>query len=102
MNMTFVQPISEEIFRKKYMINGETSPDQVFGEVADEISSIENGDIREKVREEFFTALNSGELIPGGRILANARPYSKLKNYNNCYTIDIEDSMEGIYNSLKE
>lgn len=98
--MTWEQPISEEIFRAKYMINGETDPDQVFRAVAREVASPEKD--REKWEEIFHREIVEERLVPAGRILANARPDSPMKNYNNCFTIDIEDSMEKIYDSLKE
>lgn len=102
--MQFRQPISEEIFRAKYMINGESDPAEVFKYVAEEISSVEDETKRSKVRDEFYRILDSGLFMPGGRILANARPFinEKSKNYNNCFTIDVEDSMEGIYYSVYE
>jgi ribonucleoside-diphosphate reductase alpha chain len=102
--MTFQQGISRELFTQKYMINGETDPEQVFKDIATEIASVENPKIRAQIRERFYDILNSGKFIPGGRIMANARPYvnPKSKNYNNCFTIDIEDSMEGIYGAVHE
>ena len=100
--MEFEQKISEEIFRRKYMINGEKDVDQVFMDVAEEISEAEAADKKQIIKQKFFEEMSSGRFIPGGRILANARIYSKMKNYNNCFTIDIEDSMEGIYGSLRE
>ena len=102
--MQFKQPVSEEIFRAKYMINGETDPAEVFKKVAEEISSVEDITIRDEVQKQFYRILNDGLFMPGGRILANARPgaHEKAKNYNNCFTIDIEDSMEGIYSSVYE
>ena len=100
--MEFEQKISEEIFRRKYMINGEKDVDQVFMDVAEEISEAEAADKKQIIKQKFFEEMSSGRFIPGGRILANARVYSKMKNYNNCFTIDIEDSMEGIYGSLRE
>jgi ribonucleoside-diphosphate reductase alpha chain len=84
------------------MLNGESGPEEVFKKISEEIASVENIDMRKKIENEFFQVLSSGKLIPAGRILANARPESAMKNYNNCFTIDIEDSMEGIYESLKE
>jgi ribonucleoside-diphosphate reductase alpha chain len=96
------QEICSEVFRKKYMLHGEQSIEEVFAGVADEISSPENAGIRAQVRESFYKEMISGRFIPAGRILANARPSSSMKNYNNCFTIDIEDSMESIYDSLKE
>lgn len=98
--MIWDQLISEEIFRKKYCLAGESTAEEVFRGVSEEVSSKEED--RDKWRQVFYEELDSGRLLPGGRILANARPTSRLKNYNNCFTIDIEDSMEGIYNSLYE
>jgi ribonucleoside-diphosphate reductase alpha chain len=94
------QPLCEEIFRTKYMLNGESSPVDVLKGVAREVASVEKD--KELWEERFLKEILSGRLIPAGRILANARPESTMKNYNNCFTIDIEDSMEKIYDSLKE
>lgn len=94
------QSISREIFEAKYCLRNEKSPEEVFRLIAEETSSVERE--QQKWSDAFFGELASGRLIPAGRILANARPDSPMKNYNNCFTIDIEDSMEGIYESLKE
>jgi len=96
------QKLSEEIFHAKYMLHGEKTPEDVFRGIAREIASPEQKENRKKTEELFYEQLLSGKLIPAGRILANARPDSPMKNYNNCFTIDIEDSMIGIYDSLKE
>ncbi len=96
------QPLCEEIFRSKYMLHGETKPEDVFTGIAREIAAAEKKEKRAAVEALFLEQLLSGKLIPAGRILANARPDSPMKNYNNCFTIDIEDSMDGIYDSLKE
>ncbi|MBF9015680.1 MULTISPECIES: adenosylcobalamin-dependent ribonucleoside-diphosphate reductase [unclassified Oceanispirochaeta] len=96
------QKLSEEIFKAKYMLHGEKTPEEVFKGISKEIASTEKADKKKKIEEEIFEQLTSGKLIPAGRILANARPESPMKNYNNCFTIDVEDSMEGIYDSLKE
>lgn len=101
-NYKWMQKLSGEIFRKKYMLNGESGPEEVFKKISQEISSVEVDEKREAVEKEFYKVLSEGKLIPAGRILANARPDSPMKNYNNCFTIDIDDSMEGIYDSLKE
>jgi len=97
------QKISKEIFEQKYCLWGETSAEEVFRGIAREIASVEATEtIRNQWEGAFFEELESGRLQPAGRILANARPKSPIKNYNNCFTIDIEDSLEGIYDSLKE
>lgn len=99
---TFQQAICEEIFVRKYMLHNEKSPEEVFQKVAMEIASAEISSLREEYTKRFFEEMISGRLIPAGRILANARPESPMKNYNNCFTIDVEDSLEGIYQSLAE
>lgn len=92
-----------EIFTQKYCLAGERSAEEVFAGVAKEIASAETTEeSRARWEAVFYDELVSGRLQPAGRILANARPASPMKNYNNCFTIDIEDSLEGIYDSLKE
>ena len=102
--MTFLQNISRELFVQKYMINGETDPDQVFHDIAEELARPEKLQVRLQTQADFERIMTEGFFIPGGRILANARIYthSKSRNYNNCFTIDIEDSMEGIYGAVYE
>lgn len=102
MGWKWLQDVSREIFEKKYMLHGEKSVEEVFRGIASEIASPESSSERKRIEERFFTALIEGRLIPAGRILANARLKSPMKNYNNCFTIDIEDSMDGIYDALKE
>ena len=85
------------------MINGETSPDDVFHGVAKEVASAEkNKELKTFWENEFYNSMFSGKFIPGGRILANARPNATLKQYNNCFVIPMEDSMEGIYEALRQ
>ena len=98
----FKQPISQEIFEKKYMLHGESSPAEVFKGVAEEIASAESTEKEAETAELFYEEIIEGRFIPAGRILANARPDSPMKNYNNCFTIDVEDSLEDIYKSLQE
>ena len=100
--MMFSQSISEEIFRQKYMINGEKTPEDVFRGVATEIAMAEKPKVRAQWEHEFLDIMEKGLFIPGGRILANARPDSKMKYYNNCYTIAVGDSMEGIFGALHD
>lgn len=99
---SWMQKISGEIFRTKYMLHNESSESEVFKQIAAEIASAEKGEKKQEWEEKFYEEISTGRLIPAGRILANARPDSPMKNYNNCFTIDIQDSMEGIYDSLKE
>jgi len=98
-----MQPISQEIFEKKYMINDDRSPEEVLSQVAETIATAEKTKVkREEWAQKFTDEIISGRLIPAGRILANARINARMPYYNNCYTIGIKDSIEGIYESLKE
>jgi ribonucleoside-diphosphate reductase alpha chain len=98
--MDWVQNICKEIFQKKYMQHGESNENEVFDLIAKEVSSTEKN--RSLWKNKFYDIMSKRLFIPAGRILANARPNSKLKNYNNCFTIDIEDSMESITQSVKD
>ncbi len=98
----FKQAVCREIFSRKYMLHEEQTPQEVFREVAIEISSPEPKELQDEFTEKFYSEIVSGRFIPAGRILANARSYSPMKNYNNCFTIDVEDSLESIYTSLAE
>lgn len=95
------QRISEEIFNMKYNLHNENSIEDIFKSISQEIASCETLN-RDKIENEFYEEMISGKFIPAGRILANARPASRMKNYNNCFTIAIDDSMESIYNALRE
>lgn len=101
--MNWSQPICGEIFKKKYMINGEETPEEVFDQIAAAIASVESPDKVSAIKTQFKQELYSGRLLPAGRILSNARLKNRgIRNLNNCYTIAIEDSMDGIFNALKE
>jgi hypothetical protein len=56
----WLQPISEETFRKKYMINGEDTVDDVLSGVAKEVSSVEKGKKKKVWGKKFHDELISG------------------------------------------
>lgn len=96
MSWKWHQEISKEIFEKKYMLHGEKNIEEVFDLISQEISN------NEEEQNEFYNLLMSGKFIPAGRILANARPNSKIKNYSNCFVIDIEDDMNSITKAIQD
>lgn len=97
------QKLSKEIFQTKYMVNGESSVDEVIDGVSLEIARAEKSakDVI-KYRAIFSEEIKSGRMLPAGRVLANARSNPKMPYYNNCYTIGIEDSMESITKALAD
>jgi len=100
--LNFMQPLSDSLFRQKYMINGEKSSSEVFLGVAKDIALAEKHKDRDKWETIFYEMMAGGYFVPGGRILANARVDTKLRQYNNCFVIPIKDSLHGIYDALKE
>lgn len=99
----FKQQVSEDIFKTKYCLHdGDTDWDKVSFHIAEEVAMAEKHKNRTKWQDIFYQEIVSGRFIPGGRILANARIYSPMKNYSNCFTIGIDDDMESIFNSLTE
>lgn len=96
------QRISSEIFGMKYKFHRENI-EEVFNDVATVVSSAETDEkMKELAKENFYQMMVEEKFIPAGRILANAWPNSPIENYMNCFTIGVDDSMDDIYNSLKE
>ncbi len=68
--MEFAQKISAEIFKQKYMLHGEETPEQVLVGVAQEISSVEKSSkLKSLWSEQFYHAMLDRKFIPAGRIL---------------------------------
>jgi len=98
----FIQNISNEIFEQKYMGPDDESVDSIFKEVSTEIASVESKPIKDSLTALFHEELSTTRFIPGGRIFANARSKKNVHNYINCFTINIEDSIESIADAIKE
>lgn len=99
----FRQNLSKEVFEMKYQIRGERSPEEVFQRVAEEIAEAEKTpELREYWREKFTKSITKGEFIPAGRPLANARVDSPMKQYNNCFVVELNDDMGSITEAIGE
>jgi ribonucleoside-diphosphate reductase alpha chain len=98
---TWKQDISRRIYESKYGLRGE-GIEQAFAEIASVISAPErNRRKRETVATEFHDLMMHNRFIPAGRILANARIHSSVRNFSNCFTIPITDSLDDIYDAVK-
>jgi len=103
MSEYFKQEVCKEIFNKKYCLNGEKNVEEVFKGIAKDIALAETStEAIDKWEDKFYTEMAEQRLFPAGRVLANARVDTKMRYYSNCYTIDAEDSIDGIYNALKD
>ncbi|MEE2658125.1 MAG: adenosylcobalamin-dependent ribonucleoside-diphosphate reductase [Candidatus Latescibacterota bacterium] len=95
--------LAVDVLRSKYLAPGETGPLQVWDRIARAMASVEED--QEYWYDRFFSLLIDFKFIPGGRVMHGAgRDEAQRKpTLSNCYVIPIEeDSLEGIYNCLKE
>ncbi|MEK6916459.1 MAG: ribonucleotide reductase N-terminal alpha domain-containing protein, partial [Nanoarchaeota archaeon] len=80
------------------------SPLDMFKRIAKEIAESDalykSEEVVKKTEEEFLDMLTKLEFIPGGRTMANAG--TPVKNLANCFVIPVKDSMEGIFQAVKE
>lgn len=79
------------------------TPEQMFERVAAAIANADkkynNGQSVEHLKNEFYDMMTSLRFIPNSPTLMNAgRPLGQLSA---CFVLPIEDSMEGIFNSIK-
>lgn len=97
----WLQDISKKIYETKYGFRNEPI-EQAFAEISAIISSAEKSlKKQEEIANKFYDLLMSNKFIPAGRILANCRINSKIRNFSNCFTIPINDSLEDIYDAIK-
>lgn len=102
----FNQQISEHVWRTKYRWSEgghmqEPSIEATWDRVALAVSGAESHRHNEW-RERFRAILNDFRFLPGGRILASAGT-SRRATLFNCFVMGpIEDSVQGIFNALRE
>ena len=97
--------ISDYIWNSKYRYqkengNGDKTVDDTWRRVAKTLTSVESNPNYWQSR--FYNALKDFKFIPGGRILAGAGTDRKVTLFN-CFVMgDIDDSLDGIFDGLKE
>ncbi|MFA6991907.1 MAG: adenosylcobalamin-dependent ribonucleoside-diphosphate reductase [Candidatus Gracilibacteria bacterium] len=84
--------------------NIKESPEDMFERVATALASAERNYGKsekeiEEVKSEFYSIMNNLEFLPAGRTLANAGGQTRL--VANCIVLHPEDSMMGIFETLK-
>lgn len=86
--------ISRQIWEDRYKKNNETFDDNIK-RVAKHISTNENE------YEEFYNVMNKRLFMPAGRTMSNSG-IGKSLTLNNCFTLNlVPDSMEGIFDYVK-
>lgn len=86
--------LQQEIFSSRYAMPGETEWSQCAKRVSSVIAGVEINGAAEEYSNLFFQAIDSGDFMPGGRILfgAGRRQFNML----NCYRLHPEDTVESI------
>jgi ribonucleoside-diphosphate reductase alpha chain len=97
-----------KVLEKRYLIKGKDgkaieTPEEMFRRVAKVVASADKDYMSEeqlgKTEQEFFDMMANLEFLPNSPTLMNAgRPLGQLSA---CFVLPIEDSMEGIFDSLK-
>jgi len=97
-----------EVLRKRYLLkneNGEIieTPAQMFRRVAKAIAEIDKkyGDDYRKSEEGFFSLMSKLEFLPNSPTLFNAGTQTKF-GLSACYVLPVEDSLESIFDAIKE
>ncbi len=107
-----VEPMVSEnalrVLRKRYLqkdVNGELTedPEGMFERVAANIASAEDkygGRERLKWENDFYQMMTSLDFLPNSPTLMNAG--AKLQQLSACFVLPIEDSMESIFETIKQ
>jgi ribonucleoside-diphosphate reductase alpha chain len=95
-----LSPISKSIWESKYRDETDGKVEDTWRRVARALASVEDQPQRWEGR--FYDALSEFRFLPGGRILAGAGT-SRRVTLLNCFVMGrIEDSIDGIFDALKE
>ena len=104
--LPFNNHVSRLIWESKYRYAAESGEkehtiQQSWQRVASHLSACEPKQ-RDYWQQQFYSILNDFRFLPGGRILASSGVPSQLTLFN-CFVMgEIEDSIDGIFNILKE
>ena len=96
-----------EVLERRYLLRNEKcelseTPTGMFWRVAKAISSVEQGygGDQESTAKEFYNAMSRLEFLPNSPTLFNAGTKTGFA-LSACYVLPVEDSLEGIFTSLK-
>ncbi len=93
-------PNQLKVMRNRYLLKDSEgkvieTPSELFHRVARVLSKGE----KKQIENDFYEVMSKLEFLPAGRTLNNAgTPQSQLAN---CFVLPVEDSMEGIFDSVK-
>lgn len=97
-------PNQLKVLQSRYLLKDEDgkvieTPSEMFRRVAKNLAVVEEKGKRKQIENEFYEVMSRLEFLPAGRTLNNAgTPQSQLAN---CFVLPVEDSIEGIFDSIK-
>jgi ribonucleoside-diphosphate reductase alpha chain len=92
--------LGQKIFEQRYSYPGEKDYADRCHAIAKHVASAEREDERHRWFERFYEVLNTGDFVPGGRIIYGSG--RNKQNLLNCYAIEPEDSVESIGKVLQD
>jgi ribonucleoside-diphosphate reductase alpha chain len=95
-----LEGLGQRIFEQRYSYPGEKDYADRCYSIAKHVSSAEKEEEKEKWFDRFYEALNTGDFIPGGRIIYGSG--RNRQNLLNCYAIEPEDSVESIGKTIQD
>ncbi len=106
METSFQLDISRHIWERKYRWQGGERPEadirDTWRRVARALAAVEAESARAHWATRFYRILEGFRFLPGGRILAGAGTARRVTLFN-CFVMGrIEDSLDGIFEALKE
>jgi len=95
---------SVEVLKNRYLLKDENgkiieTPSQLFKRVAKAVAAAEKPEDRKKMEEIFYRMMSNLEFLPNSPTLMNAG--TDIGQLSACFVIPIEDSIAGIFDSLK-
>ena len=86
------------VLEKRYLRPNE-NPEQLFSRVANNIASVEKHSNREFYAEQFYNLMATFDFLPNSPTLMNAG--SELQQLSACFVLPVHDSIESIFETIK-
>lgn len=100
MAATKLSDLGQKIFEQRYLNPGEKNYADRCATIASFVASAEQDENKEKYETKFYETLNSGDFVPGGRILFGSG--RRNQNLLNCYAIEPEDNVDSIGKTISD
>lgn len=102
----FQEPVSEKIWDIKYRYRKQdklidVTIEDTWHRIAKAVAKAEDCSLRKNWQNQFYDILENFNFLPGGRIIAGAGTTHTVTLFN-CFVMPVNDSLNSIFNGLKE